>query len=102
MQNLECVAVSSITTKGQVTIPAEIRRRLGVGPRDRVDWIVEDGQVRVTRSGSGSVTERTAGALKRHASGKPRTAEALRAADQLRAYAAVGVQEIMVDVVDLD
>ena len=61
MQNTERVGESSVTTKGQVTIPVEIRRRLGVRPRDKVAWVIEDGQVRVTRSRS--VVERTAGAL---------------------------------------
>jgi AbrB family looped-hinge helix DNA binding protein len=38
---------SSITSKGQVTIPAAIRRLLGLKPRDRVAFTVEDGEVRV-------------------------------------------------------
>jgi AbrB family looped-hinge helix DNA binding protein len=61
MQAIERVGESSVTTMGQVTIPVEIRRRLGVRPKDKVAWVVEDGQVRVTRSRS--VVERTAGAL---------------------------------------
>jgi antitoxin PrlF len=52
---------ASVTSKGQVTIPVEIRRLLGVGARDKVVFRVEDNQVRITRSGS--VVERTAGAL---------------------------------------
>jgi AbrB family looped-hinge helix DNA binding protein len=36
---------SSVSPKGQVTIPAEIRHMLGVGPRDKVAFRVENGQV---------------------------------------------------------
>ena len=39
--------VSTITTKGQVTIPAEVRRHLGVGQHDRVAFVIEDDQVRI-------------------------------------------------------
>ena len=38
---------SSVSPKGQVTIPAEIRRLLGVGPRDKVAFRVDDGKVRI-------------------------------------------------------
>jgi AbrB family looped-hinge helix DNA binding protein len=36
---------SSVSPKGQVTIPAYIRQLLGVGPRDKVGFRVENGQV---------------------------------------------------------
>lgn len=32
---------SSISSKGQVTVPQEIRKRLGVRPGDRIDFVVE-------------------------------------------------------------
>lgn len=32
---------SSISSKGQVTIPQEIRKRLGVAPGDRIDFVIE-------------------------------------------------------------
>ncbi len=34
---------SSVTTKGQVTIPIELRERMGIKPGDRVGFI-EDGE----------------------------------------------------------
>ncbi len=34
--------VSTITGKGQVTIPSEIRRRLGVAPSDKVAFVLDD------------------------------------------------------------
>ncbi|MGH2347651.1 MAG: AbrB/MazE/SpoVT family DNA-binding domain-containing protein, partial [Chloroflexota bacterium] len=33
---------TTITQRGQVTIPAEVRRRLGVGPRDKVAFTIDD------------------------------------------------------------
>jgi AbrB family looped-hinge helix DNA binding protein len=66
--------VSTITSKGQVTIPAEIRRLLDVDYHDKIAFIVEGEQVRVT--GIKGVVERTAGAFKSHE--PPLTAEELR------------------------
>jgi len=41
-------AVAKITSKGQTTIPQQIREALGVGPGDFISWdIAEDGAVRV-------------------------------------------------------
>ncbi len=53
--------LSRVSTKGQVTIPAEIRRLLGLGPHDTVAFTVEDHQVKLKRSQG--VVQRTAGAL---------------------------------------
>lgn len=39
---------TTITQRGQVTIPAEVRRMLGVKPRDKVAFTIEDGVVRLT------------------------------------------------------
>jgi antitoxin PrlF len=33
---------STISSKGQITVPIEIRQRLGLKPGDRVDFIVEN------------------------------------------------------------
>jgi AbrB family looped-hinge helix DNA binding protein len=33
------MATATLTTKGQVTIPQEVRRRLGVDAGDRVDFV---------------------------------------------------------------
>ena len=40
---------STLTSKGQVTIPAELRKRLGLHPGDRVGFVVEDGAIRLVR-----------------------------------------------------
>jgi AbrB family looped-hinge helix DNA binding protein len=41
---------SALTSKGQVTIPAEVRKRLGLHPGDRVAFIVEGDAVRIIRN----------------------------------------------------
>jgi AbrB family looped-hinge helix DNA binding protein len=41
--------VSTITSKGQVTIPVAVRRHLGVGTHDKIAFVLEDdGQVRLS------------------------------------------------------
>lgn len=41
--------VSTITAKGQVTIPVAVRRHLGVGVQDKIAFVLEDdGSVRLS------------------------------------------------------
>jgi antitoxin PrlF len=51
------VAHSKLTAQGQVSIPAEIRRKLGVGPGSVLEWSVEDERVVVRRAGRYSSEE---------------------------------------------
>jgi len=38
------MAAATLTSKGQVTIPAEVRQRMGLGTGDRIEFIeLEDG-----------------------------------------------------------
>ncbi|MBI4288984.1 MAG: type II toxin-antitoxin system PrlF family antitoxin, partial [Chloroflexi bacterium] len=41
---------TTITQRGQVTIPAEVRRILGVKPRDRVSFTIENTHVHLKRA----------------------------------------------------
>ena len=41
---------STLSTKGQTTIPALIRRQLGIRPGDTIKYEVEDGEVRIGKS----------------------------------------------------
>lgn len=43
---------STLTKKGQITIPAQVRKRLGLHPGDNVGFIVQDGEVRLVRKES--------------------------------------------------
>ena len=46
--------ISKITTKGQTTIPAQIREGLGVGPGDRLEFeILPDGRVTIRKARHG-------------------------------------------------
>lgn len=54
--------VGIVTRKGQVTVPAEIREVLGLKQGDRVAFLLDGQEVRLTPSDS--VIARTAGALK--------------------------------------
>jgi AbrB family looped-hinge helix DNA binding protein len=38
---------ATISSKGQITLPVEVQRLLGVKPRDRVAFAIEDDQVRL-------------------------------------------------------
>jgi antitoxin PrlF len=51
-----------VTRKGQVTIPADIRRALGIKEGDKIAFVLEDKQVKLTKKRS--AVEQTAGALK--------------------------------------
>jgi antitoxin PrlF len=39
--------LSAVTQRGQVTVPAEVRRLLGINTGDKVAFQIEDGQVRL-------------------------------------------------------
>lgn len=39
----------SITQRGQVTLPAEVRHRFGLNPRDQVIFEIDNDEVRVKR-----------------------------------------------------
>lgn len=45
-----------VTSKGQVTIPQDIRRQLGVEAGSEVDFVVGDGVVRLVRRPDGGGT----------------------------------------------
>lgn len=44
-------AHSRLTAQGQISVPAEIRRKLGLGPGAVLEWHEVDGEVVVRRAG---------------------------------------------------
>jgi antitoxin PrlF len=40
---------ATLTNKGQVTIPADVRKRLGLHPGDRIAFVIEHDAVRLLR-----------------------------------------------------
>lgn len=43
-------AQSKLTTQGQVSVPAAVRRRLGLGPGATLEWVEEGGHIIVRRA----------------------------------------------------
>jgi len=51
------LAHSKLTAQGQVSVPAKVRRRLGVGPGSVLEWDEDDGRVVVRKAGRYSSEE---------------------------------------------
>ncbi len=49
--NNMALARSRLTAQGQISVPAEVRRKLGLGPGSVLEWDEEDGKVVVRRVG---------------------------------------------------
>jgi AbrB family looped-hinge helix DNA binding protein len=45
------LAQSKVTAQGQISVPAEIRRRLGLGPGSVLEWDEDGGRIVVRRVG---------------------------------------------------
>jgi antitoxin PrlF len=45
------IARSKITAQGQISVPVEVRRKLGIGPGSVLEWEEEDGKMVVRRAG---------------------------------------------------
>jgi antitoxin PrlF len=74
---------SKITAQGQISVPAEVRRRLGVGPGSVLEWDEEGDAIVVRRAGEQSFDDIRA-ALFPEGPPRPRTLEELK--DGIRQY----------------
>jgi antitoxin PrlF len=45
------IAQSKLTSQGQISVPADVRRKLGVGPGSVLEWDEEGDKIIVRRSG---------------------------------------------------
>ena len=45
------IAHSKLTRQGQISVPAEVRRKLGVGPGSVIEWVDDGGRVVVRHAG---------------------------------------------------
>jgi AbrB family looped-hinge helix DNA binding protein len=54
---------SKVTTKGQITIPQRLRESFGIAPGDEVEFLVEDGHIRLQKRQEGSPFARWRGYL---------------------------------------
>ncbi len=44
------IATSKLTKQGQISVPAKIRRKLGLGPGSVIEWVEEDGTLLIRRA----------------------------------------------------
>jgi antitoxin PrlF len=51
------IAQSRVTAQGQISVPAEVRKKLGIGPGSVLEWHEQDGGVVVRRAGRYSSAE---------------------------------------------
>jgi antitoxin PrlF len=72
------IAQSRLTSQGQVSIPAEVRRRLGLGPGSIIEWDEDGERIIVRRAGRYSSAEVHA-ALFPQGTGAPHSLEDLKA-----------------------
>jgi len=51
------LARSKLTTQGQISVPAEVRKKLGVGPGSILEWDESNDEVVVRRAGQHTSAE---------------------------------------------
>ena len=51
------LARSKLTAQGQVSVPAEVRRRLGLVGGSSIEWEEEDGKIVVRRAGKSTLAD---------------------------------------------
>jgi AbrB family looped-hinge helix DNA binding protein len=51
------IAQSKLTAQGQISIPAEVRKKLGVGPGSVLEWDERDDEIVVRRAGKHTSSE---------------------------------------------
>jgi len=71
------VVHSKVTAQGQISVPVEVRKKLGLGPGSVLEWEDKGGQVVVRRAGRYSSTEVHAAIFPR--APKQRSTEELKA-----------------------
>jgi AbrB family looped-hinge helix DNA binding protein len=45
------IAHSKVTAQGQISVPMDVRRKLGIGPGSVLEWEEDDGKMIVRRAG---------------------------------------------------
>jgi AbrB family looped-hinge helix DNA binding protein len=71
------LAHSKVTAQGQISVPAEVRRRLGVGPGSVLEWD-EEGETIVVRRAARYTSNEIHRALFPKQAPKPRTLDEMR------------------------
>ena len=71
------IAHSKLTAQGQISVPAEVRKKLGLGPGSVLEWIEDGDKVLVNRAGRYRCDDIRM-ALFGHVAPKPRSLDALK------------------------
>jgi AbrB family looped-hinge helix DNA binding protein len=71
------LAHSKVTAQGQISVPVEVRKKLGVGPGSVLEWEESGDQIVVRRAGRFTSTDVHAAVFPRKAS-KPKTGQELK------------------------
>lgn len=79
------MALATLTSKGQVTIPSEIRRRMGLKAGDKLDFRVDDDGRLTVRLTSETTYRRLVGLLSHRARERPASVNEMRRAVRERA-----------------
>ena len=77
------IAQSKLTAQGQISVPAAVRRKLGIGPGSTLEWQEDGDKIVIRRVGRFSSTEVNEALFPNPP--KPRTLRELK--DGLRAHA---------------
>jgi AbrB family looped-hinge helix DNA binding protein len=75
------IAQSKLTAQGQISVPVEVRKKLGVGPGSVLEWDERDDQIVVRRAGKNTSSEVHAALFP---TGQPKARAAVK--DGIRAY----------------
>jgi antitoxin PrlF len=76
------LAKSKLTAQGQISVPAEVRKKLGVGPGSVLEWDEQDNMVVVRKAGRYTSQEAHHALFPE----KPRASDASNVKDGIRAY----------------
>jgi antitoxin PrlF len=45
------ITQSKLTSQGQISVPADVRKKLGIGPGSTIEWVEEGDKIVVRRAG---------------------------------------------------
>lgn len=71
------IAHSKLTAQGQISVPSEVRKKLGVGPGSVLEWEERNGEVIVRRAGRYSSSDIHSAVFPKGPA-KPKSAEQLK------------------------
>jgi AbrB family looped-hinge helix DNA binding protein len=77
------IAQSKVTAQGEISVPAEVRKKLGIGPGSVLEWEQQNDQVVVRRAGQFTSTDIHKALF---GSGKPKSKRSMDVKEGIRKY----------------